>query len=290
MMRIKKLLFLLIIGLLIIPALPAVSQQSSSKSSLTVMSFNVRYINKKDGINAWANRKEKVAKVISSNEVDVVGLQEPWLEQIQDLQKLLPKYNWFGWGRDKGNDEGEFTPIFYKKDKFTVLDKGIFWLSLTPEIAGSKDWDARFPRMVVWGHFKDKRDGKEFYFFNTHMGGEEARVEGAKILRRKIDQMTHGLPVVVTGDFNATPDSTPYSIMVNEEYKVTIEDAFEVAQRKNDEKYTNYLFDGNDKDLKRIDYIFVSSQISVLYHEIINKRIGKYYPSDHLALKAELEY
>ena len=276
-------------GLFIGIVLPAVSQQSSSKSVLTVMSFNVRYINSKDGINSWVNRKEKVAEVITSNNVDVAGLQEPWMEQIQDLQELLPKYNWFGWGRDKGNDEGEFTPIFYKKDKFKVLDKGIFWLSNTPEKVGSKGWDVKYPRMVVWGRFKNKQDGKEFYFFNTHMGGEVARYEGAKLLRSKIDQMSNGLPVVVTGDFNATPESKPYEVMISDDYTVGMEDAINVAKEKNAELFTNYLFDGNDKDLKRIDYIFVSPQITVLYHEIINKRMGKYYPSDHLALKAEVE-
>ena len=78
--------------------------------------------------------------------------------------------------------------------------------------------------------------------------------------------------------------------MISSNYEVVLEDAFAVAKEKNEEIYTNYLFDGNDKDLKRIDYIFVSTQITVLYHEIINKRIGKYYPSDHLALKAELEF
>ena len=281
---------IIICGLCIGSVLPGFPQQPSSKSTLTVMSFNVRYINSKDGINAWSNRKEKVAEVIASNNVDIAGLQEPWKDQIRDLKKLLPDSGWFGWSRDNGKSKGEFTPIFYKKDKFAVLDKGIFWLSLTPEIAGSKDWDVKYPRMVVWGHFKNKHNGNEFYFFNTHMGGQIGRFEGAKILRSKIDEMTNGLPVIVTGDFNAAPASAPIDIMISSNYEVVLEDAFAVAKEKNEEIYTNYLFDGNDKDLKRIDYIFVSPQITVLYHEIINKRIGKYYPSDHLALKAELEF
>ncbi len=281
---------IIICGLCIGIVLPGFSQQPSSKSTLTVMSFNVRYINLKDGINSWANRKEKVAEVIASNNVDVAGLQEPWKDQILDLKKLLSDYAWFGWSRDNGKSKGEFTPIFYKKGKFTVLNKGIFWLSLTPEIAGSKDWDVKYPRMVVWGHFKNKHNGKEFYFFNTHMGGQIGRFEGAKILRGKIDEMTNGLPVIVTGDFNATPASAPIDIMISTNYEVDRVDAFAVAKEKNEEIYTNYLFDGNDKDLKRIDYIFVNPQITVLYHEIINKRIEKYYPSDHLALKAELKF
>lgn len=270
-------------------AFPVLAQQSSSKSTLTVMSFNVRYINQKDGVNKWDNRKEKVAEVIVSNNVDIAGLQEPWKDQIRDLKKLLPKYAWFGWSRDNGKSKGEFVPIFYKKEKFTVVEKGIFWLSETPEKIGSKGWDVKYPRIVVWARFKEKPIGKEFYFFNTHLGGDMARLESAKLLRSKIDEMADKLPVIVTGDFNSVPDSPPYETMINSNYQLELVDAFHSAIEKNDETYTNYLFDGNDKDLKRIDYIFVSLKIKVLYHEIINKRIGKYYPSDHLALKAELE-
>jgi endonuclease/exonuclease/phosphatase family metal-dependent hydrolase len=286
LMLLRKVIFLVIfIGL----AFPVLAQQSSSKSTLTVMSFNVRYINQKDGVNNWDNRKEKVAEVITSNNVDIAGLQEPWKDQIRDLKKLLPEYAWFGWSRDNGKSKGEFVPIFYKKDKFTVVEKGIFWLSETPEEIGSKGWDVKYPRIVVWARFKEKLSGKEFYFFNTHLGGDIARFESAKLLRSKIDELTDGLPVIVTGDLNSVPDSPPYETMINGNYKVGLVDAFHSAIDKNDEIFTNYLFDGNDKDLKRIDYIFVSPKIKVLYHEIINKRIGKYYPSDHLALKAELE-
>jgi endonuclease/exonuclease/phosphatase family metal-dependent hydrolase len=285
MLNRRAIIIVLFIGL----AYPVPAQQSSSKSTLTVMSFNVRYINTKDGVNIWANRKEKVAEVISSNNVDIAGLQEPWKDQIRDLKKLLPEYEWFGWSRDNGKSKGEFVPVFYKKDKFAVVEKGIYWLSKTPEKIGSKGWDVKYPRIVVWARFIEKQSEKEFYLFNTHLGGDTARFESAKLLRSKIDEMTNGLPVIVTGDFNSIPNSPPHETMINGNYKAELVDAFHSAIEKNDEIYTNYLFDGNDKDLKRIDYIFVSPTLKVLYHEIINKRIGKYYPSDHLALKAELE-
>ena len=270
--------------------IPANAHAQSSEANLNVMSFNVRYINTKDGENIWSNRKEKVAEVIVSNNIDLAGLQEPWLTQIKDLEQLLPGYAWFGWGRDKGNDEGEFCPIFFRKDKITVLEKGIFWLSDTPEKPGSKGWDVRYPRMVVWGRFRDLKSNKEFYFFNTHFGGQMARLESSKLLRRKIDEMTSGLPVIITGDLNSKPDSRAYEAMVSDRHKVQINDAFLTAHEKNDELYTDYWFDGENKDLKRIDYVFTSTQISVLYHEIINKRIVIYYPSDHLAIKANVQF
>lgn len=276
-------------GIILATILCGSAQNSNQKSVFAVMSFNVRYINQKDGVNSWANRKEKVAEVISSNNVDIAGLQEPWKDQIKDLKKLLPGYDWFGWSRDNGKSKGEFCPIFYKKDKFTVLEKGIFWLSETPGKVGSKGWDVKYPRMVVWGRFKDKDSGKELYFFNTHLGGQTARLESAKLIRKKIDEVAGGLPAVVTGDLNSKPDSEAYEIMVSSNYRIEIADAFQTAKEKNNEEFTDYWFNGENKDLKRIDYIFVTSQIKVLYHEIINKRMGKYYPSDHLAVKAEIE-
>lgn len=289
-MLICRLTMVVILAVLMGTISTAFSQSENQKLKLNVMSFNVRYNTPKDSINAWPYRKEKVAGVITSNEIDIVGVQEAWIDQIRDLRRMLPGYSWFGWSRDNGKRKGEFVPVFYRKDKFTVLEKGIFWFSETPEVAGSKGWDVKYPRIVVWARFKDKREGKEFYFFNTHLGGEIARYESARLLRSKVDQMAQGLGVIVTGDFNATPDSRPIDVMTSDDYRVSLADALSVAEEKNDELFTNYLFDGNDQDLKRIDYIFVSKTMKVLYHEIINRRIGRYYPSDHLPVKVQLEY
>ncbi len=263
--------------------------QQNNSGSLVIMSFNVRYNTPKDSLNAWPYRKEKVAEVITSNNIDIAGLQEPWYDQINDLEKLLPGYSWIGWSRDDGKIKGEFTPIFYRTEKFDVLKKGVFWLSSTPEIAGSIGWDERLPRTVIWILFREKSSKKEFWFFNTHLGGNIARAEGAKLLKSKIDEMAGELPVIVTGDFNSKPESEPIKTMLNKNYRVVLQDAFDSAIKKNDEKFTDYWFDGENKDLKRIDYIFVTARVKVLYHEIINKRIGRYYPSDHLPLKAEIE-
>ncbi len=279
---------LMVSGLLtfVAPAWP----QQKAKGKLTIMSFNVRYNTPKDSLNAWPYRKEKVAHVIASHKVDIAGLQEPWIDQITDLEELLPEYAWIGWSRDDGKTKGEFTPVFYRKEEFDVLDKGVFWLSSTPERAGSVGWDEKLPRTVIRIKFRNKSTGREFWVFNTHLGGNLAREEGAKLLKSKIDEIAGDLPVIVTGDFNSVPESEPVRTMLSKNYRVVLEDAFYTAVEKNDEIYTDYWFDGDNKDLKRIDYIFVNQHIKVLCHEIINERIGKYYPSDHLAVKAEVEF
>jgi endonuclease/exonuclease/phosphatase family metal-dependent hydrolase len=283
-------LFIIVLGLITNILFVKYNDFLSEKTTqLAIMSFNVRYNTPKDSINAWQYRKEKVAEVVASNNIDIAGLQEPWFDQITDLEKLLPEYAWIGWSRDDGKIKGEFTPVFYLKDKFDVLDKGVFWLSSTPEIPGSIGWDERLPRTVIWIRFKEKLTGKEFCFFNTHLGGNTARTEGAKLLKTKIDEIAGNLPVIVTGDFNSKPESEPIQTMLSKNCRVVLEDGFNKALKKNDEIYTDYWFDSENKDLKRIDYIFVSQPVKVLYHEIINKRMGRYYPSDHLAIKAEIE-
>lgn len=262
---------------------------SQQKLQLTIMSYNVRYNTPKDSVNAWEYRKEKVAEVIASNKIDIAGLQEPWYDQITDLEKLLPDYSWIGWSRDDGKIKGEFTPVFYLKTKFDVLEKGVFWLSSTPEIPGSIGWDEKLPRTAIWVLFREKSSGRQFLFFNTHLGGNQARTEGAKLLKMKIDEMAKELPVIVTGDFNSKPESEPVQIMLGKNDRVVLEDSFNKALKRNNEIYTDYWFDGENKDLKRIDYIFVNEKVKVYYHEIINKRMGRYYPSDHLPVKAEIE-
>jgi endonuclease/exonuclease/phosphatase family metal-dependent hydrolase len=281
-------LILTFYGILFLLSSSVQAQQNAAKT-LTIMSFNVRYNTPKDSLYPWQNRKEKVAEVIASNKVDIAGLQEPWFDQITDLEKLLPDYAWIGWSRDDGKTKGEFTPVFYLKDKFEVLDKGVFWLSSTPEKPGSIGWDEKLPRTVIRILFREKSTNKQFWFFNTHLGGNIARTEGAKLLKTTIDEIAGDLPVIVTGDFNSKPESEPVQIMLDKNYRIVLEDGFNKALKKNDEKYTDYWFDGENTDLKRIDYIFVNQNVKVLYHEIINKRIGKYYPSDHLAIKAEVE-
>ena len=146
---------------------------------------------------------------------DVVGLQEALRGQITDLEAALPQFGWFGSGRvaDRG---GEHSAVLFRKDRLEVLAESTFWLSETPAVAGSRSWDAALPRIVTWAKLRDRRDGTAFHLFNTHFDhlGEAARRESARLLLRKIAEIAGpDGPVLVTGDFNTTPDSEPYRIL-----------------------------------------------------------------------------
>lgn len=270
------------------------SQTPNDKNALRVMTFNIRYNEPRDGVNAWANRKTKVAGVIRFHKADLVGIQEAQHNQIQDLEKLLPGFAWCGVGRD-GEKNGEFSAIFYRKSRFKMLATDTFWLSETPEKAGSKGWDADYPRIVTWAKFQDAVSKKTFYHFNTHFDhrGIRARTESAKFLLAQIPKIAGKSKSVVTGDFNAKEDTNVYHILTGKmdsgEFKLT--DARYVSE--------NAPFGGNStfnefKELvpdMKIDYIFVSGAgTRVIEHGILSDRWDGLWASDHLPVLAEIVF
>ncbi len=135
--------------------------------SLRVMTFNIRYNNPADGENAWPHRKDSVAALIDRH-ADVAGLQEATFEQIQDLRERLPEFEIYGVGREDGKEKGEFSPVFFRRSRLELVSGGTFWLSQTPEVPGSRSWDAAITRLVTVTQLRDRTLGERFYFLNTH--------------------------------------------------------------------------------------------------------------------------
>src|SRR5690554_2913155 len=100
---------------------------------INIISFNIRFNNPGDGENAWPNRIDMATGLLRFHDADIFGLQEALIGQIRDIQQQLPDYGWFGVGRNDGKEGGEFTPLFYKKNCFNLLDNNTFWLSEKPE-------------------------------------------------------------------------------------------------------------------------------------------------------------
>lgn len=283
------LIFLLLSGFL----LPGKAQTFADKNALRVMTFNIRYNEPKDGVNAWANRKTKVTDVIRFHKADLIGVQEAQHNQLKDLEKLLPDFAWCGAGRD-GANEGEFSAILYRKSRFRLLENQTFWLSVTPEKVGSKGWDANLPRIVTWAKFRDRQTKKTFFHFNTHFDhiGKQARSESAKLLLAQIQKITGKFPFVVSGDFNAKEETDVYRILTGK-----IESAnFKLI----DARYVSIggHFGGNStfnafKELipeNRIDYVFVGKGARVLEHGILSDRWDGLWASDHLPVLAEIGF
>lgn len=256
---------------------------------LNVMSFNIRYNNTGDSLNAWPYRKDLAASQVKFFNVHILGVQEALDNQMQDLQQRLPNYKHAGVGRDDGKTKGEYSAIFYDTTRLLCLKSATLWLSQTPDEAGSKGWDAALPRIVTWCFFEDKLTHKKFYAFNTHFDhiGKVARAESAKLLLQKIKEMAGSLPVIVTGDFNATKDDEPIKIIVDKTNPDHLTESVSVSQTPHyGPTGTFNAFKSKEVSDKAIDHIFIKNEVNVLKHGTISESWNGRFSSDHFPVLA----
>ena len=264
----------------------------SLTDSIKVMSFNIRYNNPSDGDYAWPNRKAMVVSMVNFHGADVIGMQEVLRGQLIELETLLPDYAWYGVGRNNGRidgeNTGEFAPIFYRQDRFQFLDSGEFWLSETPDVIASRGWDAALPRIATWAKLKDRQSGQDFIHINTYFDhrGDVARVRSAQLILDKLAILSDGLPMVVTGDFNVTPDSDAYATMTSALADTKFES--ESLPHGPDGTFGGFTVELGETT-KRIDYVFVGDGIKVLRYGVLSDQWNGLYPSDHLPVLAEIQ-
>lgn len=258
--------------------------------SIKVMSYNIRYGSANDGENHWEKRKEFLVETIRKFNPDLLGTQETLAFQRDYLAKNLSGYDYLGVGRDNGAEKGEMMALFYRKERFEKLDGGHFWLSETPDKIGSKSWDSSLPRMVTWVKLKDRKnpEAKPILFFNTHFDhrGPKARLESAKLIRRKLRELGEGCRLLLTGDFNADAESEPYQALFGGDDAPVI-DAF---RKKNPQKSEN---EGTFTGFKagpikgaRIDWVGCSHDWEIVDCQIDQTSKDGRTPSDHLPILA----
>lgn len=256
-----------------------------SATSLSVMTFNMRYDNPEDGQNNWRFRRERIAGVIKAQEVDVLGTQELLSNQFNDLSGLLTGYQGVGVGRLDGVESGEYCAVFFRKDRFTLLDSGTFWLSETPEVVGSLGWDGACERIATWVVLRD-RDGRELFFIDTHLDhvGQVARDEGVSLLMKRIETLSGGRPVILTGDFNSEPGS---SVVAHVQKDGVLHDAKAIAAQRSGTDWSFSDF-GQIPEAERplLDYIFVSGDIEAVRYEVLPDTFDGGYVSDHAPVMA----
>jgi endonuclease/exonuclease/phosphatase family metal-dependent hydrolase len=264
---------------------------NSEPIDVNVMSFNVRYDNPGDSLNSWQYRKDVAAQIIKDQNIDILGAQEVLINQMNDLRERLPEFVSVGVGRVDGKEEGEFSALFYNKNRFTEVESGYFWLSETPEVAGSKGWDGACERVATWAKLKDKASGKEVFAMNTHLDhvGKVARQEGVTLLLQRATELAKGTPVILTGDFNARPESDVIKHVTSLETQGHLIDSRIVAKEVLGLEGTFHDFGRYDLDVEgRIDYIFVSDGVTVNKYESIPAKLNGIYLSDHTPIVAHL--
>lgn len=252
-------------------------------SEITWSTFNIRYDNPYDSLNSWTYRKDTVASFIKAHNLDIVGMQEVLHHQLEDLKARLPEYAEVGVGREDGKTQGEYAPLFYKKDRFELLDNNTFWLSQYPDSVGFIGWDGACTRIATWAKLKDKTNGKVFMAINTHFDhvGTEARKKGALLIIEKIKEIVGCQPAVVTGDFNVSDQSEAYQTITSNSF--VLKDAHKTALQQEGARYTFHDFGRIPADsCEKIDFIFVTPQIEVQRSYIPEEnRESKKFLSDH---------
>ena len=259
---------------------------------LTVVSYNLRVdAGPREPAQSWAARLPLVLESIRRLEPDFLGTQEGLISQLEDLRRALPGYRFVGQGRE-GGLRGEFAAIFYRADRFAPLEQGDFWLSDTPDAPGSSTWGNRYRRMATWGRFFDRRHRRELLVLNTHWDHEvpAAREKSAALMRHRVAHWPAGLPVVVTGDFNAVADADPaYRLMVEDGF---FQDTWSVAAaRRGDPTLdTFHDFQPPRHENRRIDWILTRGPWRTVDVEIVGDSFGGRFPSDHFPVVARLDY
>lgn len=268
---------------------PLIGLAAPADTTLQVMTFNIRYNTPNDGEHAWPHRLERVASTIRFHAADVVGLQEALRGQIDDLAAQLPGYAWFGVGRDDGRDAGEFSPVFYRTDRLDLEDQGTFWLSETPEVPGSKSWDAAITRIATWGRFRDRTTDETLLLLNTHFDhvGQQAREQSARLITDRLAALAGDLPVVVTGDFNVEPDNPAYATMTA--YLRDAQVVSETPPHGPAGTFYGFTVEMGEAE-RRIDYIFVGDGVQVQRYGALADQWNGLYPSDHLPVLAEIAF
>jgi endonuclease/exonuclease/phosphatase family metal-dependent hydrolase len=271
-----------IITVLLLISTIAFSQQKGTP--VNIITYNIRLNVASDGVNAWPNRKDNVKALVKFHDADILCVQEALPEQFDALLENS-NFEVVGVGREDGKRKGEFSAVYFDKDRFTKKDGGTFWLSQTPDVP-SKGWDAALNRVCSWVRLFDKLNKKEFLVFNTHYDhiGVQARIESAKLLKQKIQQIAPTLPVVFTGDLNVTPETEAISTI-----KSFLTDAKEVSMEPAyGPNGTFNAFDFNSDLKERIDYIFVNKGFKVQKFAVLSDSKDKRYSSDHLPVFARL--
>jgi len=187
-------------------------------SELRVFSFNIWTDWRADGgastgnPRCFAARREIIKEKLPAYDADIIGFQETMPAQRQWLIDNFPDYQICGLGRD-ANLLGESNVIMFKKDKFDLLDLNMFWLSDTPGIPGTRfvTDQSDCPRICVAATLRCRENGKLFRHYNTHLDhvGPIAQAQGITVILNRMaeDYKKWPMPVILTGDMNATPDS-----------------------------------------------------------------------------------
>lgn len=285
---------------------------------IKILSFNLRYDVSSHKLLSTEVRGKNLLKIIDKYDPDSISFCEAtdnWMRYLRDAMKQKG-YDYIGVGRDYGKDnasdkgnQNEHSPVFYKADKYDLIDSGTFWLSTTPEVAGSKSWDSADKRICSFAVLKNKKSGEVFAHLSTHLDheSEDAKFNGVMVIETYVREILkkHGnIGIVLSGDFNTKINSQPYESVATfmDDSRFIATKTGVVGSSKSGYTDPDKWESGNrttvDPSVSPIDYIFVKKgAYSVNYYTVVDDTFtfsngGKTWHdhpvSDHFGVFAEI--
>ena len=261
---------------------------TAAPAELKVGSYNLRINTPRDlPSNSWKQRAPRCLEVLKAEKFDIFGTQETQKCHIDQITAI--GYKAIGLPRENKNN-AEHSTIFYNPEILELEKTETFWLSETPDITGSKSWNTACPRICTVGYFTHKASGKIFVYVNTHLDHKSqlAREKGIELIIKYLKKFKLDYPYILTGDFNARPDSEVYK-------KISgfMADARIVSEKilpSANQTYHGYKADPAKRRMNMpIDYIFVNDiAVKVKTFQVIDDFKNGFASSDHFPVSATI--
>lgn len=257
--------------------------EAKEANVMRIMSFNIRCSNV--GSDSWEDRIDIVSQTMLESEADSIGVQEATPEWMATLKETVgEKYAYVGVGRDDGDNEGEYSAVFYLKDKYNVFDSGTFWLSETPE-KPSFGWDAVCRRVCTWAVLENKENGEKYVHLNSHFDhiGVSARANSVDLIVNKAKEYAD-LPVVFTADMNVKQGSTNYNQFVDS--GVLRDTKFDAPDTMSYCTYHDTKPERHSDDI--IDYVMINDNFDTVAYRVVTEGVDGRFVSDHYPIYADI--
>lgn len=261
----------------------------SQLSELRVMTWNIRLDVSSDGLDRWDNRREALVGEVLHRKPHIVGFQEALPQQVAFLDENLSGYQRYGVGREDGDQEGEYSPIYYDTTVFELFYARTLWLSPTPHLP-EKGWDAACKRIMTLTDLVSRENRAHYTIVNTHWDhvGDTARMESAKMIldylfkvgyQANVDKSTY---ILLIGDLNAVPTSAPVRHIAQ---KLT-----DSCPRNKNQQGTFNGFKLKKKYDQRIDYIWYQLDgYKCVRYESPQPKVKGRHVSDHFPVIAHFK-
>ncbi len=250
---------------------------------MKLLNFNLRCADDPNG-HSIGERGFRIIDLIYDYDADICGFQEGYHNWERELKPLDQDFDHYYLYADTNQ---EFIGMWWRKDRYELVDTDHFWLSPTPDHP-SKGWDGGFgiPRICVRVSLRELKSGKVIHYYNSHFDGSDISArESAQLIIHKAEELGRGEAVFCSADFNMTTYSPGWYSM-----RTFFKDVREEIAPEN-KQGTLCIYKEIGEDMhKLIDFIFYTGEgVQAKSYEVITRLYDGKFPSDHYGLIAEFD-